>query len=301
MARVPAAYWVEGEGTVTLDDEQSDEMTVPGRLRMNYLVYPDQRVVVPTLVAWIDDLDLVVTFTFFEFEPLDVEVEVETHREKLRCATLRNDGAIEGTLHGGEIVLPAGTAVEGQYYSKRGDDGRCSGSAKGLAAESDGELRAVHDPEGDRFALEGSFEVTYEAEDGEHEYELEFEIEGDYLNRPPVAAFSFDDPELQLLENGCPKSAAANDAKGYKVGLISQSWDPDGIWPGEPGSQKTPRVDLDFEHWGRSTPEGFSFVGAGREIGPLVFEAGREHQLLLWVTDRRGAEARKFCQFQVVE
>ena len=60
-------------------------------------------------------------------------------------------------------------------------------------------------------------------------------------------------------------------------------------------------VDLAAEQWARSVPGGFSYLGTGQEIGPVLFEADREHRLLLWVTDRHGAEGRKLCHFQVVQ
>ena len=84
------------------------------------------------------------------------------------------------------------------------------------------------------------------------------------------------------------------------VTLRSTSYDPDGKWPAN-NAPKRPRVDLSFEQWARSRPDGFVFLGAGRDIGPVLFETGREHQLLLWITDRQGAEGRKLCHFQVEE
>ena len=84
-----------------------------------------------------------------------------------------------------------------------------------------------------------------------------------------------------------------------RAGLDAETHHPSHVWPGEQ-SPKALRVDLSFEQWARTRDGAFSFLGEGRDVGPVLFETGKEHQLLLWVTDRRGAEARKLCRFEVL-
>jgi len=273
---------------VTLGD-----MTVPGHLRMNFLVYPDGRVAVPSFVAWMEDLDLAVNLLWWEVD-----------REPLRCTSFRNAGGLEGTLEGSDLVIPAGAAVSGRSYTKRNSRGRCEGEPRILDVKSPDEIRASHNPESDHFALVATFEPPADEAQG---LAVTLEVEGHYLNRPPVAALEVSGEGVSTALDGCPSTrkgdppiALANTPQGLEVTLRSLSTDPDGLWPGE-DHPKGLRVDLSFEQWSRTRDGGFSFLGAGQEIGPVVFETGREHQLLLWVIDRRGAEARKVCRFQVVE
>jgi hypothetical protein len=288
LAKVAQEYWVEADGTVTID-----EMVVAGRVRMHYLVHPDGRVVAPALIAWIDDVDLVVSFLWWEVE-----------REPLRCTSFRNLAALEGTLDGEELVIPPGAELTGVSYLEK-HDGRCEGEARQIVAETTEQIVATHDPAGDRFALATSFEAGEEGQ----EVTVTIDVEGGYLNRPPVAVLAFAAEGVPLDSDGCPMdrkkdppspaTVFANTAQGLEVMLHSHSHDPDGVWPGGQ-VPKGLRVDLAFEQWARTREGAFSFLGEGPDLGPVLFETGREHQLLLWVTDRRGAEARKVCRFRVV-
>lgn len=288
LGQVPQAYWAEAEGTIKLEN-----LAVPGRVRFNYLVYPDQRVVISNLVVWMNDLDWVVSFLWWEAK-----------REPLRCTTFRNDKAIEGVLENGELVIPAGATVKGWSYFKRDSDGECTGEARQIDAESADELRAVHDPEGNHFALSASLETNFQ----DNDVTVGLEMEGHYLNRPPVAELVVaGEGDILTTEDGCPGTkkgdppiAVANTPEGLLVNLQSTSYDPDGKWPAEQEPPKRPRLDLSFEQWARSRPGRFSFLGTGQEIGPVLFETGREHQIVLWITDRKGAEGRTHCHFQVV-
>jgi len=287
LSHVPAKFWAQADGRVRIDDE----MTVPGRVRIWYSVDHEGVVEVEHLYAWMDDVDLAVTFLWW-----DVEVE------PLRCTTLRNQGVLTGTLNGTEIQLASGAAVEGISYSERGENGKCVGKARKFEVEATDSILLTHDPENNRFAFEAAFETMQD----EHAFTISFAAEGRYLNRPPIAAFEIEGVDAELNEEGCPGTtkdnppiAIANTPEGLSVTFHSSSWDPDGLFP--PGTNpKRPRVDIAFEQWARSGAEGLRPVGSGRTLGPILFETGREHQLLLWISDRQGAESRKFCHFQVM-
>ncbi len=286
MLQAPEEYWAEGEGHIALDNNK-----VPGRVRLDYLVNPDQTVVIQNLVVWMGDLDLVVPFLWWE-----------AAREPLRCTVFRNPEAIQGVLENGELVIPAGTRVLGQSYFERSPDGGCKGEARRLEPVSNAELRITHDPEADQFGFSAEFADSHDGND----LTISLQLQGRYLNRPPVAELLVTGEDVSTAADGCPVTekgkppiALANTPKGLLVTLRSESHDPDGHWPPD-AKPKRSRVDLNFEQWARSRPGGFSFLGAGRELGPVLFEVNREHQLLLWVTDRRGAESRKLCHFQVI-
>ena len=280
LLQIPRNYWAEAHGTITLGDN-----AVPGKVRVEYLVHPDQRVVIPSLSVWMDDLDLVTPFLWWE-----------AAREPLRCTFFRNNGAIGGTLDNGELVIPAGAKVLGHSFLKRDADGECRGKARRLDSASNEELRITHDPDSNRFALSVAFDTSHEG----NAFTVTLEAEGHYLNRPPVAALTGTGDNVKLAADGCPApKSPANTAEGLQVTLQSGSYDPDGKWP-EDFNPKRPRVDLAAEQWARSRPGGFRYLGAGQAIGPVLFETDQEHQLLLWVTDRHGAEGRKLCRFQVV-
>lgn len=283
LLQVPKAYWAEADGTIGL----GDDISVPGRVRLDYLVYPDDRVVIPNLVVWMDDVDIVVTFLFWEVD-----------REELRCTVFRNDGPVAASLDNGEIVVPAGAKVLGRTFTKRNADDTCGGEPRRLDTASNAEMRVVHDPDANRFDVSASFVGVYQ----DNEVPVSLNADGRFLNRPPVAKLSFEGENVKTAANGCPGDekgiATANTAEGLSVTLRSRSYDPDGKFP-EGSNPKRPRVDLKDEQWARSQPGGFKYLGDGAEIGPVLFETGREHQLLLWATDRQGAEGRALCHFQV--
>ena len=287
LSLVPAEYWVEAEGTVKIDS-----MSVPGRLRMHYTVYPDGRVVVPSLVAWLDDLDLPIQLLWWE---------VDT--EPLRCTQFRNEGALAGTLAGDQLQLPAGAELLGVSYRSKNSKGECTGEARRIDAKTPVAVLATHDPDDDLFSLQASFLADEQGQ----QYTVTVDVAGSYLNRPPVAVLTVLDDDVDVGPDGCPATRAdakppivlANAGNTLELNLRSESHDPDGIWIPDV-VPKAKRVDLSFEQWARSEAGGFSFLGEGRELGPVSFAAGQQHQLLLWVTDRRGAEARKVCEFEVI-
>lgn len=268
-----------------------DGVEAPARLRMSYSVRPDGGVTVSRLAVWFDDIDLVTTFLWWEVE-----------REPLRCAEVRNVGPVQATLQANELVIPGDVELVGHAWTQRSAENRCRGEQRWLEGSPGQAVRAVHDPENDRFAIEATFDTEYHG----HEVSIEIELDGTYLNRPPVAVLEARGEGVPLTEAGCPGTdkgdppvAVANDPAGLRVLLHSDSWDPDGTWPSTV-SAKRPRVDLAFEQWARREDGRWRFLGEGREVGPVVFSTGEEHELLLWITDRQGAEARALCRFQVV-
>jgi len=287
LLQIPQEYRAELNGLITLGDN-----IVPGRVLVDYQVYPDLQVVVTNLAVWMDDLDLVTPFLWWEVV-----------REPLRCTFFRNDGAITGVLDNGELVIPAGATILGHSFLKRDAQGKCTGKARRLDTASNAELRIIHDPAGNHIALSAAFDTSHE----DNTFTVSLEAEGHYLNRPPVVELVVSGENVTVGEDGCPSVekgkppiALANTPDGLQITLKSISYDPDGNWPKD-FNLKRPRVDIAAEQWARSRRGGFSYLGEGRDIGPLLFEIGREHQLLLWVTDRYGAEARKLCHFQVIK
>lgn len=275
----PAAYRVEAAGTVALDSTE-----VRGNLRMDYLVFPDQRAAVTRFDAWIDDIDYSVPFLWWE---------VQT--ESLRCTQLGNRGSWPATLAGETLVVPAARAgLGGSSYDTRKADG-CVGATRRLKAANPDPIEMTHDPASDRFALIATFAATHEGE----EFEVAIDAEGTYVNRPPTAQLehALGDGAYQA---GCPPSKAiAEDPRGLTLELRSTSFDPDGLEL-ERFNSKYPRADLRFEQWARSTPEGrFAYLGEGQSIPPQVFEPGREHAVVLTVTDRSGSRSREVCSFHV--
>jgi hypothetical protein len=324
LARVPEDYWVEAQGTVSISGEDEgavrvDPVSVPGRARLRYLVYHDGRVTVPQFSAWLDDMDLVVRFSWWElgedFLPGEVEEVIEEILpgdeedlepvlavEPLRCTSFRSPKVIEASLEGSQLTIPAGAELVGWSHF-RGSGGQCSGDARYLGTSTPTAFHATHLPAEDRFELSASFDTEVEG----HAVTVSLDLEGGYLNRPPVAVIRAEGEGVAVAPDGCPSTekgdppiAVANTPQGLEVLLRSDSFDPDGVWPGE-DPPKGLRVDLTFEQWERTRGAKFSFLGSGREVGPVLFETGQEHQLLLWATDRRGAEARQVCHFQVVE
>ena len=307
LARVPAEYWVEAEGAVEIAG-----VGVPGKVRMHYAVHHDGEVSVRSLVAWMDDLDLAVDFLFWE---------VDT--EPLRCSQFRNPRPLAGELDGSQLEIPAGAEMIGISYTRRGPKGECLGEARRMDVKTPSAIVATHDPDNDHFEVAASFETVVAAEPvAEAIFELipgvdapqatttvtvAFDMQGHYQNRPPVAALVSIGDGVDMGSDGCPATredvdppmALANTPDGLEVTLRSQSYDPDGGWPDELQQPKLKRIDLQLEQWSRTKDGELVFLGGGQEISPVLFENDREHQLLLWITDRRGAEARKVCRFVV--
>ena len=279
-SELPGAYRAWGHGTVEIGDARVD-----GRIELGYLVRPDDSVVLTRMQAWVDDVDLVVPFLWWELS-----------REPLRCTSFVAVRNAAGTLAGQTVVIPAGRVrLDGTTFAKRLSVERCSGEQRALQIDPDAPVEWTHDPDDDRFELGATFS-------GEHEgngFTVAVELEGAFHNRPPRVALAHGAPgqaESELTA-GCPApKSIANRPRGLELQLVSRSEDPDGH--GIRGSSvKLSRADLWRENWTR--PEGF--IGEGRRLGSVLFEAGRDHELTLTVTDHSGARARKSCRFHVAE
>jgi hypothetical protein len=283
----PAAYRVQGSGTVAIDD-----ITLPSTLRMDYLVYPSGRVVVSHLEAWIGDLDIVVKFLWWE-----------TDRERLRCNQISNVDPIVGRLTGDRIDFATGSSsFEGLSFDQRDSTGECPGLARQVAVTNDGPFSLIHDPAGDRSELTASFSATYDG----NTVPLAFRLTGRFLNRPPVAAIGVAPPGTpwQMITEGCPTGPQGeslippNHPDGLVLDLRSFSYDVDSR-ASERFNQKFPRGDISTEQWGHATGGKYAYLGEGRLLGPVLFGSGMRHALLLTVTDRTGAKARQLCVFEV--
>lgn len=274
-------YKVRATGSIRLDD-----IRVPGRAWLDYLVYPDGRVTVTAMRANIPDLDIVTRFLFFE-----------TDRERLRCTEFSNTTAVDGRLmSGGVLVFPASAAsLTGLSYTDREAGGGCTGSVRLITATNDRAFSLEHDPAHDRFRFRGAFVTSYH----DKTFDLRIDMEGSYVNRPPEARIGVGGPDLDpdLIQGGCPPltginppTAEANDPEGLRLSLLSVSTDPDGGWR---------RSDIEREQWAHSTGGPYEFLGEGRLIGPVLFELGLQHRLELTVSDRLGARGRDVCGFLV--
>jgi hypothetical protein len=292
---VPRAFRVQADGELRVND-----LRVPGRLRMDYLVHPDGAVVVTDLTAWIRDVDIVTRFLFWE-----------TDRERLRCTKLSNTTVIAGRLEaGGRLVLAADAVdLSGVSFAERAADGTCPGAARQVTARNNADITAVHDPAANRFTLDGSFRGRYGGED----LAIRIAMLGTFLNRPPEALLGvFEMParvadtggfpsELDLPQGGCPPlhgvnppGAVANAPEGLRLHLISLSSDPD-------GRGRRGRGDIARDVWSLSTDGGaFRSLGTSQIVGPVLFELHRDHVLALTTSDHARAADRMVCRFRVI-
>lgn len=292
---LPKAYRVQADGELTVND-----LRVGGRLRMDYLVFPDDRVVVSDLTAWVRDVDIVSRFAF-----------IETGRERLRCTKLSNTTGLPGRLEpGGRLVLPTDAVdLTGVSFAERGADGRCTGLARQVTARNNADVVARHDPASDRFELSGTFHGRHGGDD----LAIGIAMTGRYLNRPPVAEIGVFEPlgvpttttvwpeDLAWPQGGCPAlrgtnppGAVANGPDGLRLNLISLSSDPDGRVGGGRG-------DLARDVWSLSSDGGpFRALGTRQMVGPVLFELHRDHVLSLTSSDHAGAQGRALCRFRVI-
>ena len=287
-AQLPGRYIAQASGTVGLGGGGIEEETVDGRLQVAYIVYPDDRVVLTHFAARLDDVDLVVPFLWWEVD-----------REPLRCTALASSRTAVGALENGDaIVLPAGALeLGGVSYTARNDAVTCGGEQRGIRAESPSPASISHDPNENSFAFSGSFAASHQG----NEFTVAVELDGDYVNRPPVArlAHALSGAGDDALVEGCPDpKSIANTGEGLRLRLVSRSEDPDPHAFVE-SNLKLPRADLRREDWLRSLEGEFSFVGEGREMAEVVFEPALDHVLVLTVTDQSGSRARKICEFFV--
>jgi hypothetical protein len=292
---LPQAFRVEADGVLRVND-----LRLPGRLRMDYLVYPGGAVVVSDLTAWIRDVDIVTHFLFWE-----------TDRERLRCTKLSNRAPMVGRLEaGGRLVLPPGAVdLTGVSFAARGPDRSCPGRARQVTARNESDVVATHDPVGGRFAMDGRFRARHEGED----LTLRIAMTGRYINRPPQALLGVfaPDPAMALVggvpadfdlpQGGCPPlrgvnppGAVANDPAGLRLYLISLSSDPD-------GRDRRGRGDVARDVWSLATDGGpFRSLGRTQIVGPVLFALHRDHVLVLTTADHSQATARMVCRFRVI-
>lgn len=283
---LPKAYRAEGDGTIRLDD-----LSLRGRVRVDYLVYPDGNVAMGNLHTWVQDVDIVTHFIFWE-----------TNRERLRCTEFSNQQVIVGRFDGAasELVFPLAAArLSGLSFESRLPDRSCDGPARVITAENNAELRIEHDPASDRFALSTRLTARYDGND----VSVSIDVEGGFLNRPPEPEIGVGGPTIDpdLIQGGCPPilttnppGAPPNDPRGLLLNMVSSSSDPDGDWQ---------RSDIIREEWSHSmgtTSAKFRLIGRGRVAGPYLFESDQEHWLMLTAWDRTGASYRDLCQFRVL-
>lgn len=288
---LPKSYRVQADGVLRLDG-----LRLPGRLRMDYLVEPDGRVLVSDLTAWIRDVDIVTHFLFWE-----------TDRERLRCTKLSNVTPIGGRLEGGNrLVFASGAAdLSGVSFDRREPDRTCPGRARQVTARNNAVFEATHDPVANRFAMNGTFRGRH----GDDEVSIRVDMTGSFVNRPPEALLGvFETPggsaepgEFDLPQGGCPPirgvnppGAVANAPDGLRLHLISLSSDPD-------GAGRAGRGDISRDVWSLSTDGGrFRSLGAGQIVGPVLFELHRNHVLALTTSDHALASSRMTCRFRVI-
>jgi hypothetical protein len=285
-----APYRVEATGTIVIAGR-----AVPGKVRSDFVVQPDGTIRFLTLAAWMGDADFEVGFAGFEIDS-----------EPVRCARLQNTRPIKGTLDGSAFSVASGEAgVAAFWFKARGADGDCHGDRRHFTIANDGPITGVHDPQANHFSIGFDLTGTFEGQ----AVSVVLQAQGSYLNRPPVAAIGSGRPSQALadLAEGCPGSekgdppvALTATSAGLAWRFRSYSRDPDGEPFAGAGTGKFPRTDIAFEQWSHAAGDApFVHVGSGPTVGPLVFEVGVEHRLLLTVTDREGARDRVLCRFRV--
>ena len=287
------AYNAHGRGTMMVNGPGCcDGVVFPSTFEMDYEVDRSSgRVNISRLSAALADMDIRFHFLIFE-----------TARVQVRCGSARNVSEIVGTLDlSGNLTIPAGAAtLGGNSYQERDGAGKCGGGVSDLTLTNNAPLVGSLDPASNSITFSGVFSATTEG----NTYNIQLDMTGDYVNRPPVAVFGAEGPGLEAFaQGGCPAvlnggnppepTVEANDPSGLKMYLRSFSRDPDGAWAG---------ADLALDQWfhGRDS-EPIKFIGESRRLGPLVFEFGRIHHVTLETTDRAGATATSECDFRVVD
>lgn len=282
---LPKAYVARAQGEVEVEN-----VRFFGHARASYLVSPSGRVDITGLRFWVDDADVVVKGIF----------GIVLGRERVRCTELALERPVEARLVPPDrIVVPAAAAdVAGLAWEERAADGSCPGGARRISAANNSDFDLLHDPAGDRFAINTSFTGPL----GDETVTIEIEMEGSFVNRPPEAKIGVGGPGLPVasIQAACPQIidanppyTPANDPAGLRVSLLSLSSDPDG---------SEGRSDITREHWIHSEGGGpWTVLGNEQLIGPVLFPLGSENRLLLQVSDRHGARSRKICDFLVLE
>jgi hypothetical protein len=269
-----------------------DGVVFPSTFEMDYEVDRSSgRVNISRLSAALADMDIRFHFLIFE-----------TGRVQVRCGSARNVSAVVGTLDSsGNLTIPAGAAtLNGTSFGERDGVGKCGGSVSDLSLTNNAPLVGSLDPVSNSISFNGVFSVTTEG----NTYNIQLNMTGDYVNRPPVAVFGVEGPGLEAFaQGGCPAvlnggnppepTVEANDPSGLKMYLRSFSSDPDGAWAG---------ADLALDQWFHGRDSGpIKFIGESRRLGPVVFEFGPIHHVTLETTDRAGATATSDCDFRVVD
>lgn len=285
---LPHSFMVRGTGAFSVEDAD-----IRGTFELAYAVHADGRVTFTRLQAEVDPAGVLI---------LRIPI-LRDRRVPLFCAGAGNVGLINGFVDPtGKLTIPTGAAtVVGNTFSEpgpfpRGCPGR--GNVGFFSATNNDMLIGRHDPARNEFHLEGRFRTSREGRD----FTIRVSIAGSFVNRPPRAVIGVRGAGVSpvLGQGGCPPlkggnppTTEANDPEGLRVSLVSASFDPDGPWG---------RADLSLEQWSHARGrEPFRFLGQGREIGPVLFEFGSEHRLLLAVTDQAGADSRDNCLFTVAD
>ncbi len=284
----PAAYRVQAAGQV-----QVDTIELPGTATMDYLVYPSGRVVVTHLDVRVPDLDIVVYFLWWE-----------TDRERLRCNRMHLTEPVVASLVGDRIDFAVGSAaMRGVSFFERSPSGDCSGRHRRLEVSNDGVFSVLHDPDMPKWEMRAAFTATFDG----NSVPLDFRLDGRFLNRPPMASMGVAEAgttSWELIGEGCPvaqeeSKIPPNRPEGLVLDLRSFSYDNDSRESETRFQVKFPRGDISTEQWAKSSGGKYEYLGEGRLLGPVLFEAGKAHSLMLTVTDRTGAKARQICQFEV--
>lgn len=222
-------------------------------------------------------------------------------RVPLRCGDVSLVRPATGTFDGvTALSFPAASLTfNAVAFADRLLDGSCDSPSVTFGASNGSGVSAQHDPWSNVFAFTGSFHATI----GGEPYDLTVQLDGRFLNRPPLAQVGLLTP--QYPQAYCPaywhwngsqqweQVAEANDPTGLKAALVSLGYDPDGDWGG---------ADLVGMSWFDSRDEGpRTSLGAGTPVGPVVFEWGPTHRVELLVSDHQGASAAAHCTFRVID
>jgi hypothetical protein len=285
-------YSVRGTGTVTINGAGCCEgVNFPGTFEMDYRQDSGGRIEVTRLQTRLADMDIVFRFLIFE-----------TTRFTIRCGEMHNERPITGAVDPfSNLMIPSGAvSISGGSFEKRNERGECFGASTSLAAINNSPIRGVLDPAANRVAIAGAFTTRLEGND----YNLTLDMSGAYANRPPRARLGVTGRNLEAFaQGGCPASLStgnppelvveANDPSGLKMSLRSSSYDPDGAWT---------RADLELDKWFYARDAApLRFIAEGREYGPMIFDFGPRHRLVLETSDRLGAATTDDCSFRVVD
>ena len=285
-------YSVRGTVSMTISGAGCCEgINFAGTFEMDYLQDTSGRIEIARLQTSLADMDIVFRFLIFE-----------TSRIKIRCGEAHSNRTITGNIDGlGNLTIPSGAAsIFGSSLENRSALGECSGTATSLTGTNNAPLRGLLDPAANYAAIAGAFTARVDGND----YSLTLDMTGAYANRPPRARLGVAGRNLEAFaQGGCPAVmntgnppelvVEANDPAGLKMALRSLSYDPDGAWR---------RADIGMDKWFYARgARPFEFLAEGREYGPMTFNFGLRHRLVLETSDRLGAATTDDCSFRVVD